>query len=127
MLAIGTIVLGAEDVPRAIAFWSEALHYVPRDEPEDDWVVLAPSDGPGQALAIDLSTTAAEKLPRIHLDLYAGDAADQAAEVERLVAIGAERVEWDLYPEDADYIVLADTEGNLFCVIDTVRDGAKPA
>jgi hypothetical protein len=29
-------------------------------------------------------------------------------------------VEWD-YPEDADFIVLADTEGNLFCVIDAGR------
>ena len=55
----------------------------------------------------------------MHLDLYAGDAGDQAAEVERLIALGAERVAWDLYPEDADFVVLSDTEGNLFCVIDT--------
>ena len=41
------------------------------------------------------------------------------AEVERLVALGAERVDWDLYPDDPDFIVLADTEGNRFCVIDT--------
>jgi hypothetical protein len=49
------------------------------------------------------------------------DAADQAAEVERLVSLGAARVDWDLYPDDADFIVLADTEGNRFCVIDTGR------
>jgi hypothetical protein len=36
--------------------------------------------------------------------------------VARLVSLGAKRVEWD-YPEDADHVVLADTEGNLFCVI----------
>jgi hypothetical protein len=36
--------------------------------------------------------------------------------VDRLVALGATRVEWT-YPEDADFVVLADTEGNLFCVI----------
>ena len=41
---------------------------------------------------------------------------DLETEVERLVALGAERVEWT-YPEDADFVVLADTEGNLFCVI----------
>ena len=52
--------------------------------------------------------------PRIHLDLYAGDAADQAAEVARLLALGAQRVDWDLYPEDPDFVVLADTEGNRF-------------
>ena len=41
-----------------------------------------------------------------------------AAEVERLISLGAERVDWDLYPEDPDFIVLADTEGNRFCVVD---------
>jgi hypothetical protein len=30
-------------------------------------------------------------------------------------------VDWDLYPDDADFVVLADTEGNRFCVIDTGR------
>jgi hypothetical protein len=59
--------------------------------------------------------------PRIHLDLYAGDAGDQAAEVERLVGLGATRVDWDLYPEDPDFVVLADPDGNRFCVIDTSR------
>ncbi len=38
------------------------------------------------------------------------------AEVERLVALGATRVQWT-YPDDADFVVLADTEGNLFCVV----------
>jgi hypothetical protein len=57
--------------------------------------------------------------PRVHLDLYAGDAADQVAEVERLVALGATRVDWDRYPSDPDFVVLEDPEGNRFCVIDT--------
>jgi hypothetical protein len=34
------------------------------------------------------------------------------------LSLGAERVDWDLYPEDPDFIVLADTEGNRFCVVD---------
>jgi Glyoxalase-like domain len=58
----------------------------------------------------------------VHLDLYAGDAADQAAEIERLVALGATRVDWDRYPENPDFVVMADTEGNRFCVIDTSTD-----
>jgi hypothetical protein len=56
----------------------------------------------------------------MHLDLWAEDADEQLAEVERLIGLGARRVEWD-YPEDADFVVLADPEGNLFCVIDTGR------
>ena len=60
-----------------------------------------------------------QEMPRVHLDLYAGDAADQAAEVERLVSLGATTVDWPLYPPNPDFVVLADTEGNRFCVIDT--------
>jgi hypothetical protein len=86
---------------------------------EDDWVVLVPADGTGVRLSLGLSETPVQEHPRIHLDLYAGDAADQAAEVERLVSLGARRVDWDLYPEDADFVVLADPDGNRFCVIDT--------
>lgn len=48
-----------------------------------------------------------------HLDLCAPD---QAAEVARLLTIGARRVEWR-YPEGADYVVLADPDGNRFCVV----------
>lgn len=94
--------LGVSDVPRAAAFWMEALGYVPREAMEDDWVVLVPADGAGVQLALGLSETPVHEHPRIHLDLYAGDAVDQAAEVERLVSLGALRVDWDLYPDDAD-------------------------
>jgi Glyoxalase-like domain len=97
MLSIGTVVVGVNDMGRAARFWQEALGYVPRDEVEDDWAVLIPSDGgPATHLALQLSETPVQEHPRIHLDLYAGDAADQAAEVERLVSLGAERVDWDL-------------------------------
>ena len=123
--------IGVSDVRRAAAFWMEALDYRPRDEIEDTWVVLVPrtmdrhvdgsADGPRLSLA--LSETPLQEHPRIHLDLYAGNTADQAAEVERLVALGAQRVDWDLYPENADFIVLADPDGNRFCVIDTSHGG----
>ncbi|MEU7984010.1 VOC family protein [Streptosporangium canum] len=116
MLNIGTVVLGAADVRRAADFWSQALRYVPRErETKDGWIVLEPAGGPGPALALGLSQTPVQEHPRVHLDLYAED---QAGEVERLVSLGAERVDWDLYPDDPDFVVLADTEGNRFCVID---------
>jgi hypothetical protein len=120
MLRIGTVVVGVNEMRRAVRFWEQALGYVPRDEVEDDWAVLIPSDGrPGTHIALQLSETPVQEHPRIHLDLYAGDAVDQAAQVERLLGLGAERVDWDLYPDNPDFIVLADTEGNRFCVIDT--------
>ncbi|WP_326572159.1 VOC family protein [Actinacidiphila glaucinigra] len=122
MLTLGTIVLGVTDVRRAAAFWGAALGYVPRDgevEAQDDWAVLVPAAGAaGPGIALGTSTTPVQEHPRVHLDLYADDAAEQAAEVERLVALGAGRVDWDRYPPDPDFVVLADTEGNRFCVID---------
>jgi catechol 2,3-dioxygenase-like lactoylglutathione lyase family enzyme len=121
MLSIGTVVMGVQDMRRAVDFWSQALGYVPRGgvQEEDDWTVLVAAHGVGQALALGLSETPVQEHPRIHLDLYAGDAADQAAEIDRLVSLGAQRVDWDLYPDDPDFVVLADPEGNRFCVIDT--------
>ncbi|GGK40113.1 hypothetical protein GCM10010124_36030 [Pilimelia terevasa] len=71
-----------------------------------------------------VSDTPVQERPRVHLDLYAGDAADQAAQVARLIALGAARVDWDAYPPGADFVVLADPDGNRFCVIDT---GGGPA
>ena len=113
--------MGVGDLQRAVEFWSRALNYVPKREitVDDDFVILCPAAGPGAHLALTVSETPPQDYPRVHPDLYAGDAADQANEIERLVSLGATRVDWDLYPPDADFIVLADTEGNRFCVIDT--------
>lgn len=126
MLSIGTVVVGVDDIERAIEFWTRALGYVPKRsvEPGDDFTILVPASGTGAHLALDVSQSPVEPYPRIHLDLYAGDSVDQNAEVERLITLGATRVEWDRYPEHADFVVLADTEGNRFCVIDTT--GAPP-
>ena len=43
---------------------------------------------------------------------------DQAEEVRRLIALGTSEVHWDKRPADADYVILADPEGNRFCVVD---------
>jgi hypothetical protein len=53
---------------------------------------------------------------------WCGDAADQAAEVERLVALGADRVDWPYPDRPHDFVVLADPDGNRFFVIDTVAE-----
>lgn len=52
-----------------------------------------------------------------HLDLWTVEAApDLDAEVTRLIDLGAVRADWT-YPDEADFVVLSDTEGNLFCVV----------
>lgn len=112
MLRIGSIVWGVQDLPRAVQFWTAALNDRPREEPDDDWAVLVPSEGHGVQISLALVTSPQAR--RHHLDLYA---TDQVAEVERLLALGATRIEWR-YPPDADFVVLADPDGNRFCVID---------
>ncbi len=105
MLRIGAIVLNVSDTARAAEFWSQALGYQRGENPD----FLLPSETGGTRLHLD-------ETDRTHLDLWAADEEEQLAEVERLQALGATRVEWH-YPEDADFVVLADPDGNLFCVI----------
>jgi catechol 2,3-dioxygenase-like lactoylglutathione lyase family enzyme len=119
VLRIGSIVLRVDDLWRQAAFWQAALGYVRRDDGKsDDFVLLGPPDGVGPNLSLDQVRSSLQIPPRLHLDLYT---ADQAAEVERLIALGATEVHWDKRPPDADYIILADPEGNRFCVVDTAR------
>ena len=117
MLRVGSIVIRVDDLERQQAFWSAALDYDPRGM-ADDFVLLRPRDGVGPNVSLDRVRSEVHIPPRIHLDLYAED---QAAEVERLKALGATEVHWDKRPPDADYVIMADPEGNRFCVIDLHR------
>lgn len=119
MLHVGVVALGVHNVERAARFWSDALGYGRRTDGFGGWsTVLVPPSGVGTKLALQQSETRPETHPRIHLDLHVDSAAEQASEVERLVALGAERVDWDRYPDDPDFVVLADPEGNRFCIVD---------
>lgn len=105
MLRIGAVVLNVADTDRAGSFWSEALRFDRGDNPE----FLLPREGGACRLHLDSTD-------RTHLDLWTDSEGEQRAEIERLVSLGATRVEWD-YPDNADFVVLADPTGTLFCVI----------
>ena len=115
MITVGSIVFRVSDLKAQEAFWSAALDYVPRDhEEDDDFALLRPRNGVGPNVSLDEHSSKYELPPRIHLDLYADD---QAEEVARLRGLGATEVEWTGRPADADYVILADPEGNRFCVV----------
>lgn len=119
MLRIGSIVMNVQDVPRAARFWADALGYEPRDgEIGEDWAIVVPRDAPGRAGSPGVGgrpNVAFDQRDRTHLDLYADDA---EREVERLIGLGAKRVaDWP-YPPNADFTVLEDPAGTLFCVVD---------
>ena len=114
MIRVGSIVIRVDDLARQTQFWTAALDYVAREETSDDFQLLRPRDGVGPNLSLDRVRSTVQVPPRIHLDLYAED---QAGEVRRLIALGATEVHWDKRPADADYVILADPEGNRFCVV----------
>ena len=109
MAQIGSVVLNVTDIGRAATFWSNALGYVPRAG--DNPGALVSPRGEGPALLLD-------ETDRTHLDLHVAGEEEQQAEVERLISLGGRRVDW-VYPDGAHFVVLCDTEGNLFCVVNT--------
>jgi catechol 2,3-dioxygenase-like lactoylglutathione lyase family enzyme len=115
MLRVGSIVIRVDDLERQAEFWAAALDYGRRHGGSDDFVLLRPRDGLGPNVSLDQVHSRVQVPPRIHLDLYS---ADQAGEVARLIGLGATEVHWDKRPPDADYVILADPEGNRFCVVD---------
>jgi predicted enzyme related to lactoylglutathione lyase len=110
---LAVIVIDAIE-PRPIAeFWAAVLGWRIVEE-EADIVSLAPGDG---APGIDVARVPERKTlkNRLHLDLRA-DGSTQREEVERLIGLGARRVDVGQGP-DVSWVVLADPEGNEFCVL----------
>ena len=113
-LYIGSIVINVLEIERAIAFWTEALGYVMRDS-GDEFVVLTDPTRRWANISLQLWPELKQSRNRVHLDLYSDN---QMAEVQRLESLGAVKLDWD-YPPDADYVVMADPDGNEFCIIDS--------
>jgi Glyoxalase-like domain len=113
-MKIGSIVIRCYAFDRMMAFWQEALHYVPREPAKGGCVVLRDPAGKGPNVSLDqIAERRVGKRSRLHLDLYTND---QEKEVERLIKIGATRYPWRYRPGD-DFIVLSDPDDNLFCVV----------
>lgn len=110
---IGSIVIHCHEFDRMVEFWSEALGYTPDRPLEGGWVVLQAPEGEAPNLSLQRRDVPRTTRSWIHLDLYSRD---QKSEVERLVRLGARRHPWR-YEPDADYVVLEDPDGNLFCVV----------
>jgi catechol 2,3-dioxygenase-like lactoylglutathione lyase family enzyme len=115
---VGAVVIDCNDFEKMLGFWRAALGYVPKHEAEADWVTLKDPDRPNVNVSIQKVPESRAGKNRLHLDLYSSD---QAGDVDRLLALGAQRHPRTPEP-DEDFIVLEDPEGNLFCVIDTSED-----
>ena len=119
MVTLQFPVLGVDDLDRAVRFWSSLLDYRPRDGHRTPrWCTLDRVSGEGSSLALQLSETPVQPFPRMHLDLGVHGIAEQQAAVDRVCELGGQRVEWDQWPDDPDFVVVQDTEGNRFCLVD---------
>ena len=111
---IGSIVVRCVEFERMIAFWSAALGYVADRPAAGGFVILKDPTGRGPNLSLDrVNGSRPRPRGRMHLDLYS---VAQASEIARLEGLGARRYPWR-YEPGADYVVLEDPDGNLFCVV----------
>ncbi len=112
-LYLGSVVVNVSDMERATRFWTSALDFVVKDaSPEFSLLV-----DPGRRwveLGLQLWDTPKDHVNRVHLDLYTKD---MDAEVQRVIALGAVRLRWEHYPAEPNFVVLADPDGNEFCVV----------
>ena len=118
---IRTITFDCRDPYLLAGFWSQVTGY--REDPDD---TNHPDDPEGLLVAPDGSANllfmrvpeAKQVKNRVHLDLTAGDPSPDArdAEVERVIALGATPVEDHRRPDGKGWVVLADPEGNEFCI-----------
>jgi predicted enzyme related to lactoylglutathione lyase len=95
-------------------FWSEALGWPLVWDQDDETAIRVPD---GNRAFITWGPPVSPKIGknRLHLDITPADHGDQRAEVDRLVSLGATRIE--IGQGDVDWVVMADPDDNEFCVL----------
>ena len=108
------VVIDAHDLPGLARFWTQALGWKTLSERERE-IIIGPGENAPVGICFMPVTGAKTVKNRVHLDLTTG-ADDRDAEIERLLGLGALRVDiGQTGPES--WTVLADPEGNEFCVV----------
>lgn len=120
-LDIDWLNIDTADPQRLAKFWTEALGYeVLYSRPDgDERAVLIGGHGRPRILFFEVHDEKVVK-NRLHLDLRPDD---QEAEVERLLSLGATKV--DIGQGDPSWVVMADPDGNEFCVLRADSSGEK--
>jgi hypothetical protein len=121
-----SVVVDSRDVAAQGRWWAEVLGWTVVYEAEDEVVIVPPhaltkrdsipveEHGPGLVFVTVPEGKTVKN--RLHIDLAPRADDDQVAEVERLVALGATRIDVG-QQADVPWVVLADPEGNEFCVL----------
>jgi hypothetical protein len=109
-IRLGSTVINCADIELMTSFWSQALDLAPSSAAVGDGFRVLRGDHVN--LSLQRADTAVTARDQMHLDLYTDD---QGGEVRRLAGLGARFVRHNRDPDD-DYVVMADPEGNEFCV-----------
>jgi hypothetical protein len=118
-LRIDWIAIDCREPEKLARFWKEALDYEQLEDDDPDEVLLVPKDGsPRRLLFLKVPEDKVVK-NRLHLDLRPDD---RDAEVARLEELGAKRIDIG-QGQDVTWVVMADPEGNEFCVLRALRPG----
>jgi predicted enzyme related to lactoylglutathione lyase len=115
------LVLDCADPVALARFWGPALDYVSAGE-LGSYVALFPNGRPGPKLLLQRVAEPKSGKNRMHLDIEVPDIETEAA---RLAALGATRVQDETLSEHGTtWILMADPEGNEFCVCDAGSPGS---
>ena len=116
MLTWEQVIVDARDPVSLGNWWANALGWVVvNDDPDEYEIRSAPDHVPGLLFALVSEEKSGKN--RLHLDLRPDD---RDREVARLISLGANRI--DIGQGEPSWIVLADPEGNEFCVLRSDRD-----
>jgi predicted enzyme related to lactoylglutathione lyase len=122
-MLLENIVLDAAEPQRLGRFWEGLLGgRTLSDTPGNYETRLGPPGGPVLDLCLERVTEPVSDAPRLHLDLRGGEA--QVEVVERALALGARHL--DIGQGDVPWVVLADPEGNPFCVMEDRPEYGAP-
>jgi Glyoxalase-like domain len=106
------LVVDSNDPPKVAEFWSQVLDYEITDR--SDELVQIEGPGTGPTILFVVVPEPKQVKNRLHIDVNPTDRT-QDEEVERILGLGARHA--DVGQKDVDWVVLADPEGNEFCVL----------
>ncbi|MGH3095071.1 MAG: VOC family protein [Streptosporangiales bacterium] len=116
-IRIQCVAVDANDPAALARFWREVLGWRLTDEAVLEPPEGSPEDGVSPDLIFLRVPEAKQAKGRLHLDLRPED---QQAEVDRVIALGATRTDVG-QSDDETWVVLADPEGNEFCILRALR------
>ncbi len=112
-MRIGSIVIRCYEFERMLTFWQAALRYVSREPAKDGWVVLRDPEGRGPNLSLDRAPERRSgKRSWLHLTSIRTTQKTKSTDSSD----SGDSLPWRYRP-DADFVVLEDPDGNLFCVV----------